>query len=466
MTAPERQELVSQSRLGVAAIATLGVSGLLALFGQIDMAIGAMLAGLVCVAAWRFAPRTEDAPAKSTAPAAQSQPGPVERPMPLAGLAPLLEGLPDPALLVDQDGRIVGSNRAARLQLRFEAEGLRLSSILRHPPVLDAAEAAAKDGVTRTVEYETAAQVEEHIRCYVAPVAWSGANAALMVFHDQTARINTERMRADFLANASHELRTPVAAISALIETLMGPARDDAEARARFLRMMEAQVDRMRRLISDLLSLSRIELDEHVPPTDRADLAQVAAEVVDSLAPIAQERGVTLVVQGLPRAVVVGERFQLAQVAQNLIDNAIKYSPKGGTVTVELGEAATREAAIERAGRAWSGSARISLLTPSPTAQTYAFLRVVDAGPGIPRRFLPRLGERFFRAEREIGEPKGGTGLGLAIVKHIVNRHRGGFVVESIPGQGSAFAVYLEQAGDNALAENAHTGAEAVRPLA
>jgi two-component system phosphate regulon sensor histidine kinase PhoR len=143
---------------------------------------------------------------------------------------------------------------------------------------------------------------------------------------------------------------------------------------------------------------------------------------------------------------VVGERFQLAQVVQNLIDNAIKYTPRGGVVRVEIATAADREEAISEAGKRWEGAGRVALLTPTLTAKRYAYVRVEDAGPGIAKRYLPRLGERFFRVEREMGDERGGTGLGLAIVKHIVNRHRGGLLVESLPGRGSAFAAYIEVA--------------------
>ncbi|MES1197117.1 MAG: ATP-binding protein [Pseudomonadota bacterium] len=370
------------------------------------------------------------------------------RPAGLHDLAPLLEAMPDPALLIDAEGRIAGSNKAARRQMQFEAAGLFLSSILRHPDLLDAVQAAVHDGASRTVEYETAAQVEQHTRCYVAPVTWAEQRAALMVFHDQTARINTERMRADFLANASHELRTPLASLTLLIETIAGAARDDAPGRDRFLKMMQVQADRMRRLIDDLLSLSRIELDEHVPPSDRADLKLVAREVIDALAPVAAERNVRIVLEeNAERSIVVGERFQLAQVIQNLIDNAMKYSTPNGEVKVLIGVADNREDVVASAGRRWEEAARIALLTPaSAPSKSYAYVRVEDHGPGIARRFLPRLGARFFRVERELGAERGGTGLGLAIVKHIVNRHRGGLLVESEPGRGSAFAAYLERA--------------------
>ncbi len=369
----------------------------------------------------------------------------------LAELAPLLEALPDPALLIDAEGRIVSSNAAARRQMQFEARGQFLTSILRHPDVLDAVQAAVHDGATRAVEYETPTQAERHTRCYVAPVTWGADRAAMLVFHDQTARISTERMRADFLANASHELRTPLASLTLLIETIAGPARESAADRDRFLGMMQVQAERMRRLIDDLLSLSRIELDEHVPPSDRADLAAVAREVADALAGVAMERGVRirLVAPGGP-VTVVGERFQLAQVVQNLVDNAVKYSPSGGEVVVEVGASGDREEVVAQAGRSWEEAGHVALLTPASAAnRSYAYVRVEDAGAGISRRFLPRLGERFFRVERETGDERGGTGLGLAIVKHIVNRHRGGLLVESQPGRGSAFAAYVESAGED-----------------
>jgi two-component system phosphate regulon sensor histidine kinase PhoR len=368
----------------------------------------------------------------------------------LAEFAPLLEALPDPALLIDHTNRIVGSNAAARKQMRFEARGQYLTSILRHPDLLEAAQSAVTEGATRAVEYATPTDANRFTRCYVAPVKWGGKHAAMLVFHDESARVSTERMRADFLANASHELRTPLASLTLLIETIAGPARDDVKERDRFLGMMQVQAERMRRLIDDLLSLSRIELDEHVPPSDRADLAGVAREVVDSMTAVAAERGVGLkLIAPSSPAYVVGERFQLAQIIQNLIDNAVKYSKSGDVVTIELAAAGERDDAAAQAGRRWEEAGRIALLTPAaPAGSAYTYVRVEDRGPGIARRFLPRLGERFFRVERELGDERGGTGLGLAIVKHIINRHRGGFLVESQPGLGSAFAVYIESAPD------------------
>jgi two-component system, OmpR family, phosphate regulon sensor histidine kinase PhoR len=378
-------------------------------------------------------------------PAAPPPPPPPEPPKPqLEDLAPLVDALPEAALLVDRDGKVIASNAEVRRQLAFNATGLRLSAVLRQPEVLEAVEAAAVDGVTGTVEYETASQFAEHFRVYVSPVLWGGSSAALAIFNDRTAMIASERMRADFLANASHELKTPVASLSLLVETLAGPARDDAEAQNRFFAMMRVEIDRMRRLIEDLLSLSKIELNEHVPPAGVADLDMVAQEVVGLLEPMAQAKGIALKVGGSKGVAVVGDRFQLSQVAKNLIENAIKYTPAGKSVSVEVGTAEGREAAIAVSGRRWRQAAQVALLTPPPRGVgRYAYLRVADEGGGIPRRHLPRLGERFYRVERPDGQEKTGTGLGLAIVKHIVNRHRGGLLVESEAGVGSAFAAYF-----------------------
>jgi two-component system phosphate regulon sensor histidine kinase PhoR len=334
--------------------------------------------------------------------------------------------------------------------MQFEARGQFLTSILRHPDVLEAVQAAVHDGATRAVEYEQTTQIERHTRCYVAPVTWGADRAAMLVFHDQTARISTERMRADFLANASHEFRTPLASLTLLIETIAGPARDNAADRDRFLKMMQVQADRMRRLIDDLLSLSRIELDEHVPPSDRADLVVVAPRGGGSLSRrgARARRGAEARYAPTSQCASSANAFQLAQVVQNLIDNAMKYTPKGGVVRIEIGEAGDREEAAALAGRRWEEAGRVAMLTPASVAnRSYAYIRVEDAGPGVSKRFLPRLGERFFRVERELGNERGGTGLGFAIVKHILNRHRGGFLVESQPGRGSAFAAYVELAG-------------------
>jgi two-component system, OmpR family, phosphate regulon sensor histidine kinase PhoR len=256
-----------------------------------------------------------------------------------------------------------------------------------------------------------------------------------------------ELMRVDFLANASHELKTPLASLSGFIETLKGHARDDAKARDKFLDIMAAQADRMTRLVADLLSLSRIELNEHIPPAGRVDLARIAADVIDAVSLLAAERKVTVRLEDSElSALVHGDRDEILQVVQNLVDNAIKYSPADGTVEIVI----RSDIALDEAAAPWSGgnrgdgATRLPLLTPDrKPGQRYAAVAVRDHGPGMAREHLPRLTERFYRVEGQKSGERQGTGLGLAIVKHIVNRHRGGLSVESAPGQGATFTAYF-----------------------
>ena len=269
------------------------------------------------------------------------------------------------------------------------------------------------------------------------------ARLALLVIRDETDSRRNERMRADFLANASHELRTPLASLTGFIETLRGHARDDPEARDRFLGVMAAQAGRMARLIDDLMSLSRIELNEHIAPAGRVDVALVAHDVIDALAPLAAETGVRLETRLAERgkAVITGDRDQMLQVAQNLIDNALKFSPPDASIEIDVIDDASAETALAPTR---PGAARLSLLNPDLVGgERFVIFRVADHGRGIAREHMPRLSERFYRVEGQKSGERLGTGLGLAIVKHIINRHRGGLAIESLEGQGATFTAYL-----------------------
>jgi two-component system, OmpR family, phosphate regulon sensor histidine kinase PhoR len=233
-------------------------------------------------------------------------------------------------------------------------------------------------------------------------------------------------MRADFVANVSHELRTPLASLIGFIETLQGPAADDKPAQQRFLAIMAEQGARMNRLIDDLLSLSRIELTEHQPPSDWLDLRQLVPRVAAGFEPRLAERSVRLALrldEDLPD--LQADSDQIAQVLQNLMDNAVKYGREGGTMAVAVARAAP--------GARWP--ARLGVL-----------ISVTDDGGGIPRQHLPRLTERFYRVDKGRSRAVGGTGLGLAIVKHIVNRHRGQLVIDSEEGKGTTVSVWLPAA--------------------
>jgi two-component system, OmpR family, phosphate regulon sensor histidine kinase PhoR len=246
-----------------------------------------------------------------------------------------------------------------------------------------------------------------------------------------------ERMRADFVANASHELRTPLASLIGFIETLRGPAEDDPQARARFLGIMAEQAERMRRLIDDLLGLTRIELTEHTPPAGRVDLAALARAEAEAMAPLLAARRVTLSLDlAEPGAVAQpADAEQLAQVVRNLLENAARHGRGGGTVRLSVAPAPL-------SGAGGAGGAGGGERAPRLPARPGVLLTVADDGPGIPREHIPRLTERFYRVDRGRSRAAGGTGLGLAIVKHIVNRHRGQLLIESEEGAGATFRVW------------------------
>jgi two-component system phosphate regulon sensor histidine kinase PhoR len=361
--------------------------------------------------------------------------------------------LPDPILVVvgveraDLTGRrYILANAAARELLRITAQEGMLLSAVRDPGVLETVDKALFDQVDAEGVYETTGAQSRNLRVRARPLGASsaGARMALLTFHDQTEVRRVERTRVDFLANASHELRTPLASLSGFIETLRGHAKDDPAARDKFLGIMQAQADRMARLIADLTSLSRIELDEHVAPRGVVDLVLLVGEVVEAAAPLGAQRRVKLDWRPCEagQVFVRGERDQIVQVVQNLLDNAIKYSPDGAAVRIGLASGLSDLAAAASP----ESVPRLSLVAPDPSPETYAALRVVDLGPGIARQNLPRLSERFYRVDGQKSGARSGTGLGLAIVKHIMNRHRGGLVVASAEGEGSTFIAYFPTA--------------------
>ena len=433
-----------------------GLFAALALSGRAppDGCAAAALLVIACggALAWRHRPRPSERPL-------QTSPGtPPPSPDDAQTYALALELAPNPVLLIsgeDPDDiaarRVAFANAEARELLRIHREGALLVTAVRHPAVLEAIDDALFGGASRVLNYETGGGQDRFWRVWTKPLPPNAQHRrlALVIMRDETdVRLN-ERMRADFLANASHELRTPLASLTGFIETLRGHARDDVGARDRFLVIMSRQAERMSRLIDDLLSLSRIELNEHIRPSGACDLTQIIGDVVDALAPQIAAKSVRVkleVAAGL--AEVVGDRDQMVQVVQNLLDNAVKYGPREGVVVISLTPNLTLEGAVAaRPGdvrQAAPNGGRMSLLTPvRQGGERYALLRVDDNGPGLAREHLPRLTERFYRVEGQKSGERIGTGLGLAIVKHIMNRHRGGFFVESAPEHGAAFGVYL-----------------------
>jgi two-component system phosphate regulon sensor histidine kinase PhoR len=341
----------------------------------------------------------------------------------------LATALPDPCLLLSADGRIAFQNQRARDVLGTAQTGRPVSALLRAPDISEAVRTAIAEQRETSVEYFERIPVARWFEAHVAPVyepATPTGNAPpklmglVLVLHDLTQQQRVERMRVDFVANASHELRTPLASLAGFIETLQSSARDDPQARERFLEIMRTQAVRMSRLIADLLSLSRIELNAHLRPSTRIDVFDILSHVVDTLRPLAEAEGVEIDLSRPPDpGIVAGDRDELVQVFQNLIENAIKYGASGKRVEVTA-------KCVEGA------------------RTDHAEIAIRDFGPGIAREHVPRLTERFYRVDEAHSREKGGTGLGLAIAKHILNRHRATLDISSTPGEGACFTVRLE----------------------
>jgi two-component system, OmpR family, phosphate regulon sensor histidine kinase PhoR len=353
----------------------------------------------------------------------------------------VLRALPDPVMVIsgyepnDLAGRwVVFANEAAMELFGLRSEGGLLVSSVRNPEVLEIVDEALFGNIERAISYESsgASQVS-YWRAFAAPLHNEDdtKRLALLVMRDETDARRMERMRADFLANASHELRSPLASLIGFIETLRGHAKEDPVMRDKFLGIMSAQADRMGRLISDLLSLSRIEMNEHVPPTGEADISMAVKDVIEGLSLMAREKGVAFDYSGPGPGLypLKADRDQVLQVIQNLTDNALKYAPAGSSVRVEIVINQTIEQAT--AGREVNASRLVLLRPDRDRHEFYTVVRIRDEGPGIKREYLPRLAERFYRVEGQKSGDRLGTGLGLAIVKHIINRHRGGLAVES-----------------------------------
>jgi two-component system phosphate regulon sensor histidine kinase PhoR len=335
----------------------------------------------------------------------------------------LLAAVPIPVVLIGPDERIAGISGAAAVLLGEGMIGRHYIMAMRQPALLDVIEATLRfrqPGTARLVV--TGPAREQTYRVTVSPVMGEGRGGVLAAFEDITDMEQAGQIRRDFVANVSHELRTPLTALLGFIETLKGAARDDPAARDRFLNIMEREAERMNRLVRDLLSLSRVEAEERMRPTERIDIVALIGQTAAALRQLTEGAGVSLAITGeTGPAIIAADADQMTQVFQNLIENAVKYGGPGRAVTIRI----SRE---ER---------DLSLRGPAVR------IDVIDQGDGIDPIHLPRLTERFYRVDSHRSREQGGTGLGLAIVKHIVNRHRGRFRVESTLGEGSTFSVIL-----------------------
>ena len=359
-----------------------------------------------------------------------------------------LERLPDPIIVLTGAREIVAVNNAARDAFGIGPLGRDLALSLRHPDILAAVESIIAGAPSVTQEVTLPIRSPRTFTLFASNLPSSAdhhASRVVLVLRDETRAKRAEQSRADFVANASHELRSPLAALIGFIETLRGPASDDAAARDRFLGIMQAEALRMARLIEDLMSLSRVEINEHVPPRDRVDAHRLLTAVADTLAIRADPRRIKIVLDlpnDLPQ--VTGDMDQLSQVFHNLVGNSIEYGREGTRIHI-VGRAIQRAPGLPRGGVAIS---------------------VIDEGEGIEAIHLPRLTERFYRADKGRSRRLGGTGLGLAIVKHIVNRHRGRLTIESTLGKGTTVTVLLPAADGGVAAVTGETAQSAASQCA
>lgn len=412
--AQARWILLTAAALCIAAVTIYEIPGWAGIAGFGIVVLVAGLSGRVKLSLARSAARVSGAPNH----------------WPDMGMKMVVDALPNPCFLIDRRGITRYANPAARDRFGTVRPGDPLSFRLRAPALLEALDRVSSGGGPERIEWNEKVPTELWMEAYIAPVQVSasdkprgGSGFIIVTVSDLTEQRRLERMRADFVANASHELRTPLASLTGFIETLQGPAREDADARDKFLSIMLEQAGRMKRLIDDLLSLSRIELKAHVQPDTLVDLKDVIEHNAQALKPLADELGVELALDLPPGEILVrGDKDELTEVFENLTENALKYGASGKRLDI-----AAKAEAGPRGAERWAISVR-------------------DYGPGIEAEHLPRLTERFYRVDVATSREMKGTGLGLAIVKHILTRHRARLEIESTAGHGACFTVKISKA--------------------
>lgn len=410
-----RARVVAQGGL-LAGIA--GVFAALVLFGEIGI-VAALVSLAVVVAGVAMLPAGRITVTRT-----------VELPQPQVSADPdavfaFADALADPCLVLDRRSVVLHANAAAGRQFPAVVAGNPITFSLRNPQLVGAIDAAMRGGSVRSIELHETVPSETWDKVVVSPLRRPGRdwledeNRQLVVtFQSLTELKRVDALRSDFIANASHELRTPLASLLGFIDTLLGPAAKDAAAREKFLGIMRGQAERMSKLIDDLLSLSRIEMHQHVRPTGSIDLAALLREVREGLMMQAKAADVEIRLSLFEGpSTTMGDRGQLYEVFENLMDNAIKYGAGGKFVEVSL--------------------------APSGRPGLPHLVTVIDHGPGVEPEHVPRLTERFYRIDADASRKKKGTGLGLAIVKHIVTRHRGQLSIKSKPGEGLRVDVFL-----------------------
>lgn len=354
------------------------------------------------------------------------------------------DSLNSPIFIVDVAGRVIMANNTAKMRFSLNPQGGRLDATVRTPEILGGINQVIKTLKIYSFILEQDINNKKYEKVDITPLQFEDKLYVMVNIIDETNARLAEKMRVDFLANAGHELRTPLASIRGFLETLQGPAKDDVKARERFLKIMSQQAERMSRLINDILSLSRIELNEHLVPKDSINLREVIELMTNATLPIIEsyESRLDFEYKGDTKN-IKGDADQVQQVLTNLVENALKYGTFGSPIKIQVFQGISLDEVAKIGSRSIKGSSYIQILTPPRrNLQKYSAIRIENEGKGIKRQYMIRLSERFYRIDDESALIKG-TGLGLAIVKHILSRHEGGLIVESKPDFKTAFTVYF-----------------------
>ncbi len=345
--------------------------------------------------------------------------------------AAVLDTLPDPIMMIDRSGNILGANLSSRNMFGDKITDKNVENLFASNNFIDAVNRVLKkESESENLIFYVGEPVNQKFYAHIKQLPWQskGRAVAVISLYDLTKAMRIEKMQSDFVANASHELRTPLAIISGFIETLLTSAKDDAEAREKFLKIMQDQAGYMSALIENLLSLSKIELSQDEKPSETVNIPQVIDEVKQALSMKAEQREITIrthIEEGVGD--ITADRQQVKQIIQNLTDNAIKYGLSKSDVSI-------RAKVVEKI----PASKSMNVAEGKAVA-----IAINNKGPKISPENLARLTERFYRMQEHKDLNIKGTGLGLSIAKQIVIRHRGNITVSSTNYNGTTFTVYL-----------------------
>lgn len=362
-------------------------------------------------------------------------------------LADIMDNVSYGTIIIDKNQNIKYANKSANEIFGNRINNKQLSIFIKEPNIKSWIEKSLNEGLSSPITYSIDKPINRRIKLLFSPLpvnSKSGEeNSAIIFLNDITEYILMQSQRTDFLANASHELKTPVASLLGYIETLKGHAKHDEKAREKFLGIMHVQAERMQHLINDLLILLRIEQIEHIIPEESVDLSHAVETALEALNPLAMKRNISINFSSNGPNIVKANSDELVQVVLNLVDNALKISEQNTQINISIDR---NEKHKSCAGSDTNDGNKRVIVEISEPDNTYYCLKIKDNGPGFAKDHIPRIGERFYRIAGDLGSNEKGTGLGLAIVKHIIMRHRGGLELQTVQGVGSEFCILLPAA--------------------